>query len=801
MESIVYAVDWNQFKENVYGGAAWLGGSGGTEVIEQLRKPTTLVCSSKGAEKTAMAGGRAKRDALLLDIIRSTIETGGTVLIPTDTSARVLELAYVLEHAWRNEVSESNGGSPFKSAKLYLASRNAGTTMRFARSMLEWMDESVVREFESEMASTNNKQYKRGEKQNHPQNAFQQQAGKPAAPFEFRHLRMLETRKQITKALASRGPRVVLASDTSLEWGFSKDIFSGISGDPNNLIVLTEDLGSSRPLTEGRSTPKETLWQWYQERKVQSTTSLGSEGSTLEKISADGKKLHLVDAQRVSLEGTELSIYQQYLATQRQAQDFSQLNQATNLENPADAVDEASSSSSSSDEDSNPEKQGKALITTAKAARFNKSRTEPSKEALGVNVLLRYQGIYDYDVRGKKGRDQMFPYVTKRRRIDDFGDLIKPEDYLRAEERDDHDSQNAQYSENGKREGLGQKRRWQETGLQGEKSREGLNGRNKKQQREKVYLDGIPADENGKARSNPFQEDEDSYSESEPEAEIAVTGPAKLEVKTYSVEVQLKIAFVDYMGIHDQRSLSMLIPLIQPKKLVLIGGDVSETRHLANDSRPKLQVDSNRETDGENDFIFTPAVGQMVDASVDTNAWVVKLSEALTKQLQWQNVKGLGVVTLAGHLAGTFPESPDSEEVNSRKKLRLRTQHAGEEKPTTVPTLPEATSTAHQVPVLDVLPVNMAAATRSMVQPLHVGDLRLADLRKILQSTGHAAEFRGEGTLLIDGLVAVRKTGTGKIEVEGGVVNSSDSRTQAWEGPFHAVKQRIYDGLAVIAGG
>jgi cleavage and polyadenylation specificity factor subunit 2 len=96
----------------------------------------------------------------------------------------------------------------------------------------------------------------------------------------------------------------------------------------------------------------------------------------------------------------------------------------------------------------------------------------------------------------------------------------------------------------------------------------------------------------------------------------------------------------------------------------------------------------------------------------------------------------------------------------------------------------------------------MAAATRSIAQPLHVGDFRLADLRKLLQGSGHSAEFRGEGTLLVDGLVAVRKTAIGKIEVEGGSIKSGDlyARSSA-EGSFYAVKRKIYEGLAVVAGG
>ena len=78
LESIVYAVDWNQAKENVLSGAAWLGGAGGgAEVIEQLRRPTALVCSTKGADRSHLAGGRKKRDDALLALINQTISNGG----------------------------------------------------------------------------------------------------------------------------------------------------------------------------------------------------------------------------------------------------------------------------------------------------------------------------------------------------------------------------------------------------------------------------------------------------------------------------------------------------------------------------------------------------------------------------------------------------------------------------------------------------------------------------------------------------------------------------------------------------
>ncbi len=803
MESIVYAVDWNQARENVLAGAAWLGGSGGggAEVIEELRKPTALVCSAKGAEKNAMAGGRRKRDNLLLEMISATVAKGGTVLIPTDTSARVLELAYILEQAWRKEISNNASNSPLKRTKLYLASKNVGATMRYARSMLEWMDESVVRELESEPSNTDNRQHKRNQsKQTSNQDSAGQGTGKSNTPFDFKYLKLVEHRKRVEKLTSTKAPRVIIASDTSLEWGFSKEILQRIAADPDNLIILTEDYGTGSKGDQSPDGLSATLLRWYHERRDGVAMETAQDGQLLEQVYTGGRDMQFGEAQRVPLEGKELSLYQQYLASRRQSENLSRLGNRTSLETSADAVDETSSTSSSSSEESDPERQGKALNTTAKTARFNRNKAELGKEVLGISVLLRQPGVYDYDVRGKKGREQMFPFANERRRGDDFGDAIKPEDYLRAEERDEIDGQDMRDTDPRKQAGFGQKRKWQDSGLPSDRGRQ-FDSANKRRQQVKasandIIINGInySIDVNGHEPA----EELDSLGESEDEAEDAPSGPSKIIVKTCSVQANLRIAFVDFAGIHDQRSLSNLIPLIQPKKLILVSGNTSETTHLANDCKQKLKSEMMDDTGKTTDFVFTPSIGQMIDASVDTNAWTVKLSEALVRRLHWQNVRGLGVVTLMGHLAATTLDEL-SVDASSRKKMKMLNAEAEDTKPTDVLTASE--KAPEMAPTLDVLPTNMVAATRSVAQPLHVGDLRLADLRKVLQSTGHTAEFRGEGTLLIDGLVAVRKSGTGKIEVEGGGLNLPDIRTRTLEGSFHAVKRKIYDGLAVIAGG
>ena len=761
LESIVYAVDWNQARENILSGAAWLGGPGGsgTDVIEQLRRPTALVCSSRGADPVTAGIGRNKRDELLVNAIRETIERGGTVLIPSDSSARILELAYLLEHTWRSEMGGLQAAT-FKNAKLYLASKTCGATLRYAHSMLEWMDESVMREAE------NAQQPEKGDSQ------------KGRGPFDLNHVKMVERKSQASRMLSARGPRVILASSSSLEWGFSRESLEPIASDNRNLVILTERISAA-------SRTGKQLWDLWEKMHGSRTSEESTQGSVL---STDGA---IFKAREVTVEGifgNEASIYQQWLAKQRQLQSTVQPDGGTTLETTADVVDDQSSESSSSSEEDDSEKQGKALTISATLS-HPRHKVGLSDAELGISVLLRRKAVHDYDVRGKKGRERMFPFVARKRRNDDFGDLIRPEEYLRAEERDDVDGEDARNGESSTEAGLGQKRKWAETTnkptVGGRRSSSGLVKRRKADEQGDGAARYGPGGENAKDEEDASETEESDY---EP-AEAAVEGPVKATFTDKDLKLNLRVTYIDFSGIHDKRSLQMLIPMIRPRKLILVGGEERETMTLAGDCRRLLSAGSEESVV----TVFTPAVGATVNASVDTNAWTVKLTQGLVKKLQWQNVRGLGVVAITGSLEAADEEQRGDEQI--RKKIKL----AEHEEDGDTDDKPEQTVTG--TPALDVLPASMATATRSVAQPLHVGDLRLADLRRLMQASGHSAEFRGEGTLLIDGIVAVRKTGTGKIELDGGVSYMASTRSRLHDGTFHAVKKKIYDGLAVVASG
>ncbi|KAI1385583.1 beta-lactamase-like protein [Hypoxylon trugodes] len=758
LESIVYAVDWNQGRENVYAGAAWLGGAGGggSEIIEQLRKPTALVCSSRGGEKTSIAGGRSKRDEQLLNKVKSCVARGGTVLIPIDSSARVLELAYLMDHAWRADTTTGEGH--FKSAKLYLASRNIHSTMKYARSMLEWMDDSIVREFEAVVDGSR--------KVNGTADAAK--SGKEAGPFDFKFLKLLDRQGQIDKVFGAGTEedtptsRVILASDSTLEWGFSKDVLRRIAQDPKNMVILTEYPSLA---SETQPSLARCLWTWWKDSQERAGDNVNGETK---------HEIEFINAKRQALEGNDLARYQQWLAQQRQLQTTLRSTGADALEAAGDVGDEASESESES-EDSDNEQQGRALNVATTMGQASRKKAALTDEDLGINVLLKKKGVYDFDVKNKKGRDRMFPHPVRRKRGDDYGELIRPEDFLRAEERDDNDGQDLAQMGSDDQEKLGKKRKWDNAA--GSAKNQGL-GPSKRPNLTRSVTDDFEI----AVSDGPVEDELDGIPDDLDETSM---GPSKLVFTKETIAVNLEVEFIDLSGVHDKRSLHMLIPLIQPRKLVLIGGTGGETLTLASDCKKLLAEGSVS--------VYTPSIGVAIDASVDTNAWVVKLAPALVKQLKWQNVRGLSIATVTGQLLAVQRElaaRQEEEAANKRLKTEDSEEHANVPPAKDIPT----------EPTLDILPTNMASATRSVAQPLHVGDLRLADLRKAMQQSGHTAEFRGEGTLLIDGSVVVRKTTAGRIDVESiGLPTDGGPATQLG-GTFYAVKRTIYESLAVVAG-
>ena len=793
LESIVYAADWNLGRENFFPGAAWL--SSGNEVNEPLFRPTALVCSSRGVESTETLT-RRKRDETLISLIRETIAQGGKVLIPTDSSARVLELAFLLNEQWRENIDGPHADT-YNNAHIYMASKSSSATVRYLQSMLEWMEDSVTRNTEAAMS--------RGKGQ-----------GKVNNPLEWAHVKQIEKRSQIERALGRSRPCVMLASDASLDWGFSRQALQAMAADPRNLVVLTEKVG---PVDKASSGLGRQLWEFYQQQQGHTSAQSGAKI-----VDADGFAVELQEMATEPLDADESGLYQQYLARQRQLHSTLHGDDTMNDTITADmGEDEASESSESSDEDQDTEHQGRALNLSAQLTQNKRKAGALTDAELGVNVLLRSKNMHDYDVRNKRGREKMFPFVAHRDRNDEYGDLIRPEEYLRAEERDEVDG--VDLRDGPKQDtAVGQKRKWDGEGkTSGSKARKTERGQDKRARvapekpKQRDAIDDVIAQITGEAVGggagasgaavNGVDESSSDSEESEYEPEDSASeGPQKLVFSTRTLELRMRITYVDFSGLYHLRDFQGIIPRVRPRKLILTAGNEQETRSLAEACRGLEE--------GAVGEIFTPLVGEAVDASVDTNAWTLKLSQALMKRLNWKELEigGLSVASISGVL-GAEPSSDDAsskaaEEESAKKKLKLVKDE---------PSNPASTS--EEVPSMPILDLATTSSTTAVggapqhhlhaTQPVWVGDLRLVEIRNAMLQTGHTAEFRGGGTLLVDGSVVVRKdlrSGGLELEAVGRALGVPGWRTVDGRGrletggTFFAVRRAIYERLAVVAG-
>ncbi|CAN0057095.1 unnamed protein product, partial [Phaeothamnion confervicola] len=131
----------------------------------------------------------------------ATVRGGGNVLIPTDASGRVLELLHLLDAHW---TQHRLGGY-----RLALLHAMAFNTCEYAKSQLEWMSDDIGRGFDMQRVN----------------------------PFELKHVRLCHSLEELD-ALGD-APKVVMTTDASLDFGFSKALLLRWAPRERNTVLLT----------------------------------------------------------------------------------------------------------------------------------------------------------------------------------------------------------------------------------------------------------------------------------------------------------------------------------------------------------------------------------------------------------------------------------------------------------------------------------------------------------------------------------------------------------------------------------
>eukprot|EP00752_Nemacystus_decipiens_P006443 g5803.t1 len=186
---IVYATAYNHNRERHLRPSA----------LSALTRPSVLITDAHNALTDGQS--RKNREARLISTIMDTVRGGGNVLLPTDTAGRVLELLVLLDEHWQKH--------RLGTYKLVLLHNTAFNTAEFAKSQLEWMSEEIGRAFDLQRSN----------------------------PFELRNVHIMHSLEELDEL--GNDPKVVLATDMSLDFGFSKALLLRWASGGANTILLT----------------------------------------------------------------------------------------------------------------------------------------------------------------------------------------------------------------------------------------------------------------------------------------------------------------------------------------------------------------------------------------------------------------------------------------------------------------------------------------------------------------------------------------------------------------------------------
>ncbi|XP_036003181.1 cleavage and polyadenylation specificity factor subunit 2 [Fundulus heteroclitus] len=492
-------------------------------------------------------------------------------------------------------------------------------------------------------------------------------------PFQFRHLNLCHSLADLARV---PNPKVVLCSQPDLESGFSRELFTQWCQNAKNSIILTY-----------RTTPG-TLARYL--------------------IDNPGEKmLDLEVRKRVKLEGKELDDYLEKEKMKKEA--------AKKLEQAKEVDVDSSDESDMEDDLDQP-----AAVKTKHH-----------------DLMMKGEGNRkgSFFKQAKKSYP-MFPVHEERIKWDEYGEIIRVEDFLVPE--------------------------LQATEEEKSKLESGLT--------------------NG---DEPMDQD------------LSVV-PTKCVSSVENFEIKARVTYIDYEGRSDGDSIKKIINQMKPRQLVIVHGPPEASLDLAESCKafskdikvytPKLQetVDATSETHiyqvrlkdslvsslqfckaKDTELAWIDGVLDMRVAKVDTG---VMLEEGVKEEEEEDG----------GGVSGEVPMETALELGIDHDATAVAAQRAmkslfGEDEK-------EMSEESDVIPTLEPLPPTEISGHQSVF----INEPRLSDFKQVLLREGIQAEFVG-GVLVCNNVVAVRRTEPGRIGLEGCLCDD-----------YYKIRELLYQQYAVV---
>lgn len=727
IEKVIYAPAWNHSKDSFLNSAAFMSSSTGNP-LTSLMRPTALITNSDLGSLMP----HKKRIEKFLTLVDATLANGGPVLLPTSLSGRFLELFRLID--------EHLSGH---SIPVYFLSYLGTKILSYASNLLDWMTSGLMNEWDDDMGDT---------------------SGLPFAPSK------VDLLMDPSELIQLSGPKIIFCSGSDLANGdLSTEVFKNICQDEKTTILITEksSFGTSNTLSS-------MLYkEWF-------TLAKQKNGKPEDGVAVPLEKVISIDTwtREELLAGVELLDFQEKINGQRREKLLVKVRDKKNQNmlnaDTVDAEDSTDDEEVSSDEEE--------LVATTEIGNDKQIQTEQEVHVVDeltaheafvtdyIKQALEHNQPLDLKITHKmKPRQAMFPYfvAAHKQKFDDYGEIIDSKDFQKTDE-----VSNTQIIMEGKKKFEENERR---NGPRTERRDGGTENRLTPQE----MLNNQLLQKNLDTMFNPRKR-------------IPLNSGSSFSSKS-SLRMRCGLSYIDLSGLVDLRSLNMIVSSLKPYNLILLPDTTAydqndeELNGLFAVSAMFLQQQDESKKDETKKQLFTSSRylslsnirselsseplknntkmnilqvhinetlkigGAANDDEVQAlNNFEVKLDDNLVKDLHWQNIDG------SYRVARVFGEL---ELYNNTDKKR---KEVGDYiNPTTLYTLKKAKT-----------------ESTGGNPKLAIGNIRLPELKKKLQSRNLNSEFKSEGTLVVNDTLAIRKVAysfasdgddTGDVVIEGNV--------------------------------
>lgn len=697
----------------------------------QLLRPTAIITSTDLGSTMP----HKKRTEKFLQLVDATLSNGGAALLPTSLSGRFLELFHLIDDHLQ--------GAPIP---VYFLSYSGTKILSYASTFLDWMSPNLLKGWEE--ATSEGSIHK--------------------IPFEPSKVDLLGDPNELVRL---SGPKIVFCSGSDLRNGeLSSEALQYLCQDEKTTILLTEKSNFAND-----DTTSSVLYQeWYNLAKAKNG------GVAEDGIPVPLEKLISIDdwTREEALIGTELSDYQEKIHKHRKVRMLAKVREKKNkniLDSDAiDAEDSSEDEETFSDEEEVKIEQMEEKVdgvvhntVVSELAAHEAFITDHIKQALDQNKPL------DLRVTHKlKPRQAMFPYIVNvhKQKFDDYGEVIDIKLFQKSE-----DTTNTQIIEEGKK---------------------------KFEEREKRK--GKHSAKSTQSKLTPQEQLNNQLLEKYLDSLLKPKKRVKTNGSTYKSSNQLKIrcglSFVDLSGLVDIRSLSVIVSALKPYNLVLLpdftinnqspkelNGLIStesvflkqQEDHKADETKKNLYATSRylslstiRSSNGivslsnTNMNVLPIKVNESIsiggdDRGLGMSTFDIKLDDLIVEDLKWQNIDGSYKVA---QVQGELEIVGKKRAIDSTTQFTLKRQKE-----------------------------NKAVGGRGT--KLAIGNIRLPELKKKLMGLDLQAEFKSEGTLVVNDSIAIRKVAYSTMEHD----DTGDIVIDGNMGPlYYQVKDCIREMLAYL---